>query len=72
MDNTTFSYTIIADRVNHAALITKPPLNTTVVLGANVTFPCTVLSDLHKHVQWVYQRQDSNSSQRTALKVMVV
>lgn len=63
---------ILPDRVNHAPLITKPPVNATVLLGASITFPCKVLSDLHKHIQWGYQRKESDKIKKIDLKVMVV
>ncbi|XP_037030854.1 fibroblast growth factor receptor homolog 1 isoform X5 [Bradysia coprophila] len=42
----------VKDRVNHKPIITKPPQNQTVLVGASVTFQCIVLSDLVSHLQW--------------------
>lgn len=62
-----------SDRVNHKAIITKPPQNQTVLVGASVSLSCTVLSDLHRHIQWVFEGRCDNcpGSNKTNLKVTV-
>lgn len=63
---------IISDRVNHKPIITKAPQNQTLNVGAVVTLQCTILSDLHLHIQWVFCVWDNCSDEnKTVLKVMV-
>lgn len=61
------------DRVNHKPIITDPPQNSTLKIGEALTWRCKIISDLHKHVQWLYCGLQKNCSEEpTLLKVMVV
>ena len=46
----------VTDRVNHKPLFKKGLLNDTVLLGENVTFEVTIISDLHRSTTWIRQR----------------
>lgn len=59
------------DRVNHKPIITSQMQNETLKIGASFKWNCTVISDLHKHVQWVFGAKCKNCSDLTDVKVMV-
>lgn len=61
---------ILTDRVNHKPIITDSPQNNTLVIGKSITFKCSIISDLHLSVQWVFS-VCNNCSNQSLLKVMV-
>lgn len=67
-----FSYQLFTDRVNHKPIITDPPQNTTLKIGESLNWKCKFISDLHKHVQWIYCFPHKNCSAPIIQKVMVV
>lgn len=42
------------ENVKHTPIWTKPPLNTTALIGSNVNFSCQVLSAAHVHYAWYH------------------
>ncbi|XP_043682539.1 fibroblast growth factor receptor homolog 1-like isoform X3 [Vespula pensylvanica] len=51
------SYTFkvdIIETVRHRPILTRPPRNTTVLLGSNASMTCEVLSDAHRHLEWYH------------------
>ncbi|CAK9808362.1 Fibroblast growth factor receptor homolog 1 [Anthophora quadrimaculata] len=44
----------IVESVKHRPILTRPPRNTTVLIGDNVTMTCKVLSDAHRHLEWYH------------------
>nr|KAF7397041.1 hypothetical protein H0235_016578 [Vespula pensylvanica] len=40
--------------VRHRPILTRPPRNTTVLLGSNASMTCEVLSDAHRHLEWYH------------------
>lgn len=44
----------IVESVKHRPILTRPPRNTTVLIGGNVTMTCEVLSDAHRHLEWYH------------------
>ncbi|XP_034179650.1 fibroblast growth factor receptor homolog 1 isoform X1 [Osmia lignaria lignaria] len=44
----------IVETVKHRPILTRPPRNTTVLIGDNVTMTCEVLSDAHRHLEWYH------------------
>lgn len=64
----------LSDRLNHKPIIQKLLQNETVILGSNVTFEVTVVSDLHRSTHWIYAKCQNESDplcNKTALQVMV-
>ncbi|XP_046835653.1 fibroblast growth factor receptor homolog 1-like isoform X3 [Vespa crabro] len=51
--NHTFKVDII-ETVRHRPILTRPPRNTTVLLGSNASMTCEVLSDAHRHLEWYH------------------
>lgn len=66
-----FSYIDFTDRVNHKPIITDPPQNITLKIGEALMWSCKIISDLHKHVQWLYCGPRKNCSDPFILEVMV-
>ncbi|KAF2883030.1 hypothetical protein ILUMI_23168 [Ignelater luminosus] len=49
-----FNYTVdVVERYHNRPILTEPPQNKTVVVGSNVNFSCTFVSDLNPHIYWV-------------------
>ncbi|XP_076677141.1 fibroblast growth factor receptor homolog 1 isoform X1 [Andrena cerasifolii] len=44
----------IIESVKHRPILTRPPRNTTVVIGGLATMTCEVLSDAHRHLEWYH------------------
>ncbi|KAK1120038.1 hypothetical protein K0M31_012767 [Melipona bicolor] len=44
----------IVESVKHRPILTRPPRNTTVLVGSNVTMTCEVLSAAHRHLEWYH------------------
>ncbi|KAF7382291.1 hypothetical protein HZH68_015210 [Vespula germanica] len=42
------------ETVRHRPILTRPPRNTTVLLGSNASMTCEVLSDAHRHLEWYH------------------
>ncbi|XP_014604411.1 PREDICTED: fibroblast growth factor receptor homolog 1-like isoform X1 [Polistes canadensis] len=51
--NHTFKVDII-ETVRHRPILTRPPRNTTVVVGSNASMTCEVLSAAHRHLEWYH------------------
>ncbi|CAL1679771.1 unnamed protein product [Lasius platythorax] len=51
--NHTFKVDII-ETVPHRPILTRPPRNSTVLIGSNVSMICQVLSDAHRHLEWYH------------------
>lgn len=51
--NHTFKVDII-ETVRHRPILTRPPRNTTVVIGSNASMTCEVLSAAHRHLEWYH------------------
>lgn len=51
--NHTFKVDII-ETVPHRPILTRPPRNSTVLVGSNVSMICQVLSDAHRHLEWYH------------------
>ncbi|KAF3420845.1 hypothetical protein E2986_02606 [Frieseomelitta varia] len=45
---------ILLQSVKHRPILTRPPRNTTVLVGSNVTMTCEVLSAAHRHLEWYH------------------
>lgn len=64
------------ESVKHRPILTRPPRNTTVLVGNNVTMTCEVLSAAHRHLEWYHGYHTSfdtvnktNQSFRVEVKV---
>lgn len=51
--NHTFKVHIV-ESVKHRPILTRPPRNTTVLIGSNASMTCEVLSDAHRHLEWYH------------------
>lgn len=52
----------IVESVKHRPILTRPPKNTTVLIGGNVTMTCEVLSAAHRHLEWYHGYHTSLST----------
>ncbi|XP_011254079.1 fibroblast growth factor receptor homolog 1 isoform X1 [Camponotus floridanus] len=51
--NYTYKVDII-ETVPHRPILTRPPRNSTVLVGSNASMICQVLSDAHRHLEWYH------------------
>lgn len=64
-----------SDRVNHPPLFKKGLKNETVLLGSNLTFEVTIISDLHRSTNWIRQKclnETDPKCKRETIQVMDV
>lgn len=52
----------IVESVKHRPILTRPPKNTTILIGGNVTMTCEVLSAAHRHLEWYHGYHTSLST----------
>lgn len=68
------SFFFSVETVPHRPILTRPPRNSTVLIGSNVSMNCQVLSDAHRHLEWYHGYHTSldtvnNQSLRVEVKV---